>query len=80
MILFLFFVVSSGVRLWTLHREVYAEIDRLNREKAALLEQQRQLEEQIVKLNTPSYIEQLAREELGLVRPGEISIAPKKAN
>ncbi len=37
-----------------------------------------ELREEIEKLNTPSYIEQLAREKLGLVRKGEILIAPKE--
>jgi len=77
---FLLFVGSSAVRLWTLNNDINTEIQKLNNEKASLLNQQKQLEEEIVRLNTPSYIEQLAREELGLVRPGEVRIAPKKLN
>jgi len=50
----------------------------LNQEKTGLLQEQIRYENEIVRLNTPSYIEQLAREQLGLVRHGEIIIAPKK--
>jgi Septum formation initiator. len=54
------------------------EIAKLNSRKIDLLEKQKIYENEIVRLNTPSYIEKLAREQLGLVRHGEIIIAPKK--
>jgi cell division protein DivIC len=54
------------------------ELAELNKQKISLLEQQKLYEDEIDRLNTPSYIEQLAREQLGLVRHGEIIIAPKK--
>jgi cell division protein DivIC len=71
-------VGSSVLHLWSLHLNIKKEITELNRQKISLLEQQKQYEDEIVRLNTPSYIEQLAREQLGLVRHGEIIIAPKK--
>ncbi len=47
-------------------------------QKKELIVQNDRLRGEIEKLNTPSYIEQLAREKLGLVRKGEILIAPKE--
>jgi cell division protein DivIC len=49
-------------------------------EKARLEEVQRELKEEIERLNTPSYIEQLAREQSGLVHKGEILVAPREEN
>ncbi|NLW07128.1 MAG: hypothetical protein GX039_03975 [Clostridia bacterium] len=45
-------------------------------QKQALLAKKEQLQEQIEQLNDASYIERLAREELGLVKPGETVIIP----
>lgn len=47
---------------------------RLARERDELRLQNAQLREEIRLLNTPEYIERLAREQLGLVRPGEIAV------
>lgn len=69
---------SSGWQLYKLHTEVSKDIAQLDMEKANLLREKKELEDKIVQLNTPSYVEQLAREQLGLVRKGEIRIAPKK--
>lgn len=49
-------------------------------QKAAIIAQNDKLRKDIEKLNTPSYIEQLARQKLGLVRKGEILIAPKESD
>jgi len=77
-VLFAFFVLlSSAYQLYELRKEVNQSVAQLNQEKENLLQQQKLLEEEILRLNTPSYIEQLAREQLGLVRKGEIRIAPK---
>jgi cell division protein DivIC len=80
-ILFVFLALilaSSGWRLYQLQSDVTKKIAQLNEEKSNLLQEKKALEDEIVQLNTPSYIEQLAREQLGLVRKGEIRIAPKK--
>lgn len=72
--------IAGGV-LWPMWQQGVAlekKIAKLNEEKTQLLQQQNDLQEEISRLNTPSYIEQLAREQLGLVRAGEIMIAPKK--
>lgn len=80
-ILMLCFVVavagSSTWQIWKLRSQVEGQIVQLNQEKAKLLQQERLLNDEIVRLNTPSYIEQLAREQLGLVKQGEILISPK---
>lgn len=78
LLFFTFIFVSSGWQLYQLHSDVTQNIAQLNEEKQSLLNEKKDLEDKIVQLNTPSYIEQLAREQLGLVRKGEIRIAPRK--
>ena len=73
-----FAIGSSSWKLWELHRDVERQLAELTMQKQTLLKEQKELEAEIARLNTPSYIEQLAREQLGLVRQGEIMIAPKK--
>lgn len=70
-------LVSTGWNLWQLHQQVESKLSVLTQEKRTLLEEQEKLKAEIERLNEPSYIEQLAREQLGLVRHGEITIAPK---
>ena len=71
-------VGSSAWQIWKLRTQVEGQLANLNQEKVTLLQQEEQLKSEIVMLNTPSYIEQLAREQLGLVKQGEILISPKK--
>jgi cell division protein FtsB len=54
------------VRASRRHRELTTSIERLRAENTQLREQVRRLRED------PSTIESLAREELGLIRPGEL--------
>lgn len=68
---------SSTWQIWKLRTRVEGQLAQLNEEKAKLLQQEKLLNEEITRLNTPSYIEQLAREQLGLVKQGEILISPK---
>ena len=59
-------------QIHTLNRE-------LAREEAArkeLLQLRESLETEKRRLNDPAYLEQVAREELGLVRPGEVLVVP----
>jgi cell division protein FtsB len=63
------------------------EMNALNREAEATrtrLEQLRQanqsLTEEKGRLTTPAYVEKLAREELGLVKPGEVPYIPVEKN
>lgn len=69
---------TSGWQLYQLQSNVNERMIQLDTEKQKLLQEKAGLEKEIVKLNTPSYVEQLAREQLGLVRKGEIMISPKK--
>ena len=55
------------------HRELTASIERLRSENAQMREEARRL------LEDPSAIESLAREELGLIRPGEMLFIVKDA-
>jgi cell division protein FtsB len=55
------------------HRELTASIERLRAENAQLREDARRL------LEDPTAIESLAREELGLIRPGEMLFIVKDA-
>ena len=48
------------------YRELQVSLDQLRRQNAALREEKRRLEED------PATIESLARQELGLIKPGEI--------
>ncbi|HWQ88644.1 MAG TPA: septum formation initiator family protein [Desulfitobacteriaceae bacterium] len=76
--LILLLMGSVVINLSSLHQRTAKQLSVLNQERASLLQQQKLYEEEIERLNDPNYIEQLAREQLGLVRHGEIIIAPKK--
>lgn len=59
----------------------YLDVYRLNREaarlavlKRSLQEQNAILREEMKLLHTPGYVEKMAREQLGLVKPGEIAL------
>jgi len=58
----------SPARLWLKEQR---EIEILKRKLVTLRTKNRTLEEEIARLKTDAYIEQLARRELGLVKPGE---------
>ena len=70
-------VGSSARQIWKLRSQVEGQLTHLNQEKITLLQQEKLLHDEIAQLNTPSYIEKLAREQLGLVKRGEILISPK---
>lgn len=61
---------STFVQVYRLEREA-ARMEQLKRDLEA---QNAQLREEIQLLHTPQYIEKLAREQLGLVKPGEIAL------
>ncbi len=71
--IYLFYSFASlGLALYQTQQQI-----RLSQEqKAALQAEGKRLQEQIQQLNKDSYIERLAREELGLVKPGETVIIP----
>lgn len=53
-------------------REAGQALDEMEKKISEMLEQQASLEEEILKLQDLDYIEVLARERLGLVRPDEV--------
>lgn len=60
--------------------QVESEQQRAEEEKAALQAEKARLEEELKHVTDPSYIEQQARTELRMIRPGEILyILPEKA-
>lgn len=71
-LIFIFYVsyVFSGRYARILEMRVY--IQGLEEEVEILEEENQQLIERVDLLNTPSYIEKIAREELDLVKPNEI--------
>ncbi len=50
-----------------------AEIDRLEQQISELQVERARLERRIERIRDPEYLEQLARQCLGMVRPGEIA-------
>lgn len=75
---FLTLVVTWSVQLNKTERELEARIHELTQEKTDLVAQNETYRKEIELLRTPDYIEQLARDKLGLVRKGEYVVAPKK--
>jgi cell division protein FtsL len=69
---------SAAAALFTVRA---LEVYRLNRQavqlaalKRSLQEQNAVLREEIKLLHTPEYVEKIAREQLGLVKPGEVAV------
>ena len=58
-----------------------SSLDRLDHQVAQLQQHNARLEAQVRRLNDPRYVEQRARECLGMVKPGEVrfSIPPRHA-
>ena len=63
-------VASAGVARRYLDQR--AQIERLEQEVRSIEADRVRLEREIERLNDPAYLERLARECLGMVRPGEI--------
>jgi cell division protein FtsB len=63
-------VASAGVVRQYLGQR--AEIDRLEQEVRSIETDRERLEEELTRLHDPEHLERLARECLGMVKPGEI--------
>ncbi|MGB9660455.1 MAG: FtsB family cell division protein [Moorellaceae bacterium] len=66
----LYSFVHLGLRIHRVEEELMA----CRQQKAALLEEQARLQEEIRKLESDAYIEKVAREQLGLIKRGETII------
>jgi len=60
---------SARVCFWAWH--INNDLGRYQQQKQTMLQQQQALQEEVRLLHTNAYIERLAREELGLIKPGE---------
>lgn len=66
----LYSFIYLGLKIYRVEQELAA----YRQQKIALLEEQARLEQEIRKLNSDAYIEKVAREQLGLIKPGETVI------
>ncbi|MDK2784642.1 MAG: hypothetical protein PWQ41_295 [Bacillota bacterium] len=73
--LVLYFVYSSSKQV-QLALELRAKLERVNKEIAATQQRTEELRREIEYLKSDAYVEKVAREELGLVKPGEIIFMP----
>lgn len=76
-LLFIFGYVAFnfGHQFWRIN-QLEKEIANYNATKVAVLEEQKRLQEEIDLLQNKSYIERVAREQLGLIKPGEVLLVP----
>lgn len=58
------------IKAWGLQNK----LNQLQDERQALLQRQQQIEEQIEYYNSDAYVEEAARQKLGLVKPGEARV------
>lgn len=72
-LLFLYFIVLFSVQGFR-YIQLSNEVKALDRDIAAIKEENNALLKEIEMLNDPEYLEELARGELGMVKPGEIII------
>ncbi len=75
----LFAILAVGVftAFWPAYvwnSQIDQNVSKLTAEKNQIMQQNQALHEEVRRLNTPEYVEQLARKDLGLVKPGEIPI------
>lgn len=68
-------VFSFGQQFYKIY-SINNEISSCLNDKAALVQEQKGLEEEISLLQNKSYIERIAREDLGMIRPGETLLVP----
>lgn len=74
----LLIVAGLGITAAAPARQAYVQHQQIRQEEARLSELRAKnatLRNRLNRLNDPEYVEKLAREQLGLVRPGEISYA-----
>ena len=70
-------VMSVPLRTYLSQR---AQLDRLQLQSQVLQQQNSKLRERVAQLHDPSYLQRLARECLGMVKPGEIRFSVTNGN
>lgn len=69
---FIYLAVGQQFELYTIQRETYSlknRIAELEQSNKAMVDEKKQLA-------SPTYVEKIAREQLGLVKPGEVPYIP----
>ncbi len=72
-------VIFGGYRFYLNQKEIMhvkREIIRLEQEIVKTEIRENELKEKLENINNPEYIEEIARKELGLVKPGELLLIP----
>ncbi len=69
---FLYLAVGQQFELYTIHRETASLQERI----AELEQANKSLTTEKSQLSSPNYVEKIAREQLGLVKPGEVPYIP----
>ena len=69
---FIFLAVGQQFELYTIRRETFSLKDRIEE----LEHSNKSLSEEKIRLSSPAYVEKIAREQLGLVKPGEVPYIP----
>jgi cell division protein FtsB len=72
-------VLFGGYKFYLNQREIIyikREIARLEQELDNAEAREKELKEKLENINDPEYIEEIARKELGLVKPGELLLIP----
>ena len=70
--LFCIFFIPTQVRIWKLQ----GQLENYQQQEQELLGKKQQILEEIDYYSSDAYIEERARQELGLVKPGEVPIRP----
>jgi len=70
----LFNILQLHMTIWDLNKKIEAG----KQKKQELLAEQKELREEIERVKSSEYVEKLAREQLGLVKPGENLVVQKR--
>jgi len=76
-------MLISGIKFWQNYRKINQlkeKIDILNQRIQKAENENQQIKEELNNLKDYSYVEKIARKELGLVKPGEILLIPIEEN
>lgn len=75
LVLLVYCLVLAARAEWQLYH-LRRDLVEAEQKRQALVQQRQSLEKECARLKDPAYLEGVAREELGLVRPGEVLVLP----